>query len=151
MIAIGWSIVGDLNDYDSPEGLEDVALAEMPDQDERNVVGNLWRFAREIRKGDVVICPCTEDGRISYYVGLISSTYHFDDDADDGCYFYHRRDVDWRALLSHAEIKKIWPTGRLGSIQTCARVHASKKDMTMLMRMAGIGGRKSKAKRRKRK
>jgi restriction system protein len=55
-------------------------------------IGQLWRFAVEINKGDLVLTPERETERL--HVGEISSDYYFKE-KDPRCDMPHRRKVAW--------------------------------------------------------
>jgi predicted Mrr-cat superfamily restriction endonuclease len=54
-----------------------------------SVVGNVFRFAKDVQNSDLVICP----SRVAkiYYLGIMKSEYYFDSQEK----FQHYRKVEW--------------------------------------------------------
>ena len=68
-----------------------IYLKEHPDKTKISAglaCGMLWTVAKFLRIGDIVLCP---DGKGSYYVGEITSNYHYSKDT----HLPHRRTVQW--------------------------------------------------------
>ncbi len=57
----------------------------------QNWTSQVWPFAHEIKKGDLVVTPLKTQPAI--YIGEVTSDYQFDAKAKDP--FYHWRDVKW--------------------------------------------------------
>jgi restriction system protein len=79
----------------------------------------LWKVAKGIRLGDVVLCP---DGSSAYMVGIVTGEYHY----EPGGVLPHRRPVKWlpltiaRAAMSEALRNS---TGSIGTVSTITEHH----------------------------
>ena len=62
-------------------------------------LGSLWRIAKDIEVGDVILSPASD----KYHVGKVSGDYYY----AEGTEFTHRRPVQWnRATISRANINE---------------------------------------------
>jgi hypothetical protein len=128
LVAVGWSNVGDLSGIRSPAEIRKLlehAYADNYEGAPRRLVsdaGTLWRFARQIAPGDLVLTPDAK-GKV-YYVGRIRSGYFYQvrKEKRDTCPFLHRRRMRWLGAVSRRQAQRIWGTARIGSIQTVARI-----------------------------
>jgi restriction system protein len=59
----------------------------------QNYVGQVWPFAHEIKKGDLVVLPLKTQRTIQ--IGEVTGDYHFESDGPDP--FFHWRQVKWIA------------------------------------------------------
>lgn len=130
VIALGWSDVGDLNNFSSKYELQRQMVSQWRNYRKRprslaQATAALWHFKVDVRKGDWVLCP----DRIarSVYVGRILSRDVFYDEAglDGQCKFAHRRKVKWLRILDMDAIHHIWPNGRFGGLQTVSRIKST--------------------------
>jgi len=135
IIAVGWNWVGDLRQYASREELKERMRPEYKgwDQSLSANAGSLWLFANDVNVGDLVICP--DDRRKWYYVGEVRSNYFYEHEADDEdpCPFGHRREVNWLGGLPRSDAEQIWPGGRIGPVQTLARVRRGEDSLRRLL------------------
>ncbi|MCD0450513.1 CBS domain-containing protein [Actinocorallia sp. API 0066] len=92
---VGWSKVGDVSAAASREDLRALVERAYPELSAKvagNWTGQLWRFAKEIAVGDLVVMPLhTDPGRLA--VGRVSGRYRHRDEAPEGR--QHVRDVVW--------------------------------------------------------
>lgn len=96
---IGWIHDRDLSDIRSREELYPVYRKAHP-QDTSNVVigqqvGQIARFLLEIKPGDYILTPDTDNARLRYGVVEENPSYYFDSLQEDGCPYSHRRRVAW--------------------------------------------------------
>ena len=93
-VAIGWTALGDLRQYQDREALK-VALAQYyPDKKtgSRPVdAGILFRFTNEMKEGDVVVFPSKHDRMVN--IGRF--TGKLDHNAADPDDYPNRREVEW--------------------------------------------------------
>ena len=126
-VAVGWSRIGDLSwladaKVDS-ENLADQMTHQYVKAFGSNLsksqvvvgVGQLVRFARDMKKGDIVLVPDTE--RHKFLVGKITSDYQFKEKWGDDCDYPHRRTVEWLKEVDRAEISEKLRNS-LGAIMT---------------------------------
>lgn len=90
IMAIGWSEIGDLTQYDSKEEMKDAMRAHIDSSLSFMNAGHAtWQFANEMKPGDVVFV------KRGYYEiigrGIVKSDYRFEAGRSDG----NIRDVDW--------------------------------------------------------
>ena len=90
IMAIGWSEIGDLTQYDSKEEMKDAMRAHIDSSLSFMNAGHAtWQFANEMKPGDVVFV------KRGYYEiigrGVVKSDYRFEAGRSDG----NIRDVDW--------------------------------------------------------
>ena len=93
-VAIGWEELGDLRRYPDREAFK-VALAEhYPDRKARSrpiEAGILYRFAHEMKAGDIVVYPSKHDRMVN--VGRFTGETEYVEDDQDG--YPNRRGVNW--------------------------------------------------------
>ena len=93
---IGWGEMGDLSLVSSRSQMVDLYRQAYPN-DTNNVVGNkagqVHRFLLQIEAGDYVITPRSNSELI--YGRVLDESYYFSINNPDGCYYEHRRKVDW--------------------------------------------------------
>jgi restriction system protein len=98
-IAIGWDAVGDLSKIPANrEAFKKTVAAAYPDAKPGAipvVAGTLFKFATEMKKGDLVVYPSKPDRMVN--IGTIASEYVFDPSKDKQ--FPNRRDVKWAQHL----------------------------------------------------
>lgn len=93
-VAIGWTALGDLRQYPDRDALKAALATSYPDKKpgSRPVdAGILFRFAHEMRAGDLVVYPSKHDRMVNIgrFTGAID---HLADDPDD---YPNRRQVQW--------------------------------------------------------
>ena len=93
-VAIGWSEVGDLRQYEgSRDAPKDVLLNSYPEAKPGAIpvwAGVLSRFAFTMEIGDLVVLPVKSDATVS--IGRVAGDYYYDTAAD---VHPHRRKVEW--------------------------------------------------------
>lgn len=93
IMAIGWDDIGDLNQYDSKEAVRK-KLVELygGDSDQKNNAHACWQFARDVRKGDVILAKMGLTTLLGY--GVVEGDYRFD---VARTHYKHIRKVKWLA------------------------------------------------------
>ncbi|MBN2037295.1 MAG: restriction endonuclease [Chitinispirillaceae bacterium] len=93
VVTIGWDDFDDLSNIKSREELSELYLKLNPDSKKMqvaNAVGQIWRFVREIQKGDLVALPLKMQSGIS--IGKVESDYEFKQISPN---IKHLRHVKW--------------------------------------------------------
>jgi restriction system protein len=94
-IAIGWSQMGDLTTLQSDRDAFKARLVEVyPDKKPGaipNNAGQLFRFAHEMKPGDIIVYPSKRDREV--HLGRIEGRYTFDPKTEPG--YPHQRAVKW--------------------------------------------------------
>lgn len=117
IVAIGWSVVGDVSRFDSRKALAEQLRKDFPDYSESMATvgaGQLFRFAHEMKSGDRVV---TYDARArTYLCGIIMGEYTHDssEEIDE---LSNRRAVRWEFERSRDELTAA-AKNTLGSILT---------------------------------
>lgn len=92
IMAIGWSSIGDLSDYESKEAMK-LAMKSAYDESRPYKMSALatWQFANEIQIGDVIFAKRGRDTIIGR--GVVTGEYQFDADVSDD--YKNIRTVNW--------------------------------------------------------
>jgi len=101
MIAIGWSravkkLIRSSRREDIVEAIQDA----YPGDSQRSYsqeAGSIWRFLKEVKKGDIVLMPVQKSGHA--YYGEIASLRPYISEIVDECPFKTRRRVNWKKGL----------------------------------------------------
>jgi restriction system protein len=105
-IAIGWPALGDLSTLASSRDAFKAAYTKAYPTEKPGAVpvraGMLFRFAKEIRVGDVMVYPSKFDKTVN--IGLVASDYRFSSSKDPE--YPHRRTVDWKAHSPRPQFSK---------------------------------------------
>lgn len=133
-ISIGWDGLGDLTQIlRGREGLKKALTTLEPEAKVQSIAGQtgvLFRFAHEIRVGDIVVAPYKPDSTIN--IGIVDSDYYFDADAPT---HRHRHRVQWvktglpRAVFSQSALYE------LGSALTLFKVNRHVSEVMTAMRL----------------
>jgi restriction system protein len=105
-IAIGWPDLGDLNALPSSRDAFKAALAKAYPTEKSGAVpvkaGILFRFAKEMTLGDVIVYPSKTDRVVN--IGLVESNYTFSPTSDPQ--YPHRRGVGWKVHVPRAQFSQ---------------------------------------------
>jgi restriction system protein len=118
---VGWGGVPDLGRFDSREALK-AALRDCYPQRSNYVIGNwtgqLWRFHRDMREGDLVVMPLKNVRQFA--IGEVTGPYVHRPDSTPDC--RHARPVNW--LRTDIDPGEFEPDlrGSLGSLLTVCRL-----------------------------
>lgn len=95
LVLVGWEELGDISYCRTKEELRDELRRTYRDDAEASIgnwMGQLWRFTKQIREGDLVVMPMkTRPGRIA--VGRVIGPYQYRADKPVG--FRHVRKAEW--------------------------------------------------------
>ncbi|MEN1966615.1 restriction endonuclease [Lentibacillus sp. N15] len=120
--SIGWPKLGDPKQYRSKEEMvakADNVFAGSKPKSRNSWVNQVWRFSREINKGDRVITYFKET-RI-YMVGTVTEEHFFDTSIGDPAYPNNIR-VDWEGITVERDALSQAAKNSLGSVLTVFRV-----------------------------
>jgi restriction system protein len=105
-IAIGWAALGDLKALPASRDAFKVAFAKAHPTDKPGAVpvkaGVLYRFAKEITLGDVVVYPSKADRFVN--IGLVDGDYAFLPSISSD--YPHRRSVSWKVHAPRAQFSQ---------------------------------------------
>lgn len=93
-IAIGWDEVGDLRQLATTrDAIKKALTANAPQETPQraaSATGALYKFAHEMKPGDIVVVSSKYDGAIN--IGKVAGSYYYDCEATSN---RHRRSVEW--------------------------------------------------------
>jgi len=105
-IAIGWGDLGDLSALPSSREAFKAAFVKKYPNEKAGAVpvkaGVLFRFAKEMKIGDVIVYPSKADRVVN--IGRIESNYIFSPTPDD--HYPHRRHVGWKVHVPRAQFSQ---------------------------------------------
>jgi restriction system protein len=93
VVCHGWNELPDYSSYGTKDDLRTLYVNTYPDQSEKRIIAGLsqvWRFAREIKKGDLVALPFKTSS--SFAFGRITGEYQYKKLAPN---VMHIRGVEW--------------------------------------------------------
>ncbi|MEA1084221.1 restriction endonuclease [Sphingomonas sp. CD22] len=123
-VALGWSAVGDLGKI-APmrDAFKTRYAATYPEAKPGNVAvsaGVLFRFATEIKAGDIIIYPSKSDRMVN--IGTVISGYRYDPDMPEDC--PNLRNVQWHRSITRASFSQP-ALNEIGSALTLFRVSSN--------------------------
>ena len=105
-IAIGWEALGDLNALPAQRDAFKELFAKAYPADKAGAVpvkaGILFRFAKEMKVGDVVVYPSKADRLVN--IGVVEGNYTFAPNIDPQ--YPHRRHVAWKVHVPRANFSQ---------------------------------------------
>ena len=105
-LAIGWDALGDLGPLaPTREAFKARYASVYPDEKPAAIpikAGVLYRFAKEMQVGDVVVYPSKPDRIV--YIGTIQGNYAYQPDVSEN--YPNRRSVTWQVAVPRAEISQ---------------------------------------------
>ncbi len=131
-VGVSYRFPVDLRSFASKDELRDAYSARFPDKtayESGQVIGVLYRFARQVQVGDVVVLSNREKKTVS--IGVVTGPYYFD---EQGSAVTHRLPVEWkhvdipRANLSQSTLNT------LGSAMSFFEVRNGKQEILDLLR-----------------
>ncbi|HBZ08803.1 MAG TPA: restriction endonuclease [Bacillus bacterium] len=120
--SIGWPKLGDPRKYSSKEEMfiiADNVFAENKPSTRRSWINQVWRFSREIKKGDRVITYSKEIRE--YLVGTVTEGHFYNETVGDPAYPNNIR-VDWEGTTVKRDLLSQAAKNSLGSVLTVFRV-----------------------------
>ncbi len=102
-IAIGWDRMGDLSKLTADREAFKVRVAEVYPEKKPGAIpnnaGQIFRFAHEMKPGDIVVYPSKRDHQV--HLGQIEGSYQFNDKLEPG--YPHLRAVKWLRVLPRTQ------------------------------------------------
>lgn len=120
--SIGWPKLGDPKKYGTKEEMIDEAdniFAESKPNTRKSWVNQVWRFSREIKKGDRVITYFKE--MREYLVGTVTESQFYDESIGNPAYPNNIK-VDWEEISVERDSLSQKAKNSLGSVLTVFRV-----------------------------
>jgi restriction system protein len=102
---IGWNEMPDVSKIDSKDTLKELYLKFHPNDKKMRavrMVGQIWDFAKEITKGDIVALPLKSQSSIA--LGRVEGNYEFKEISPN---IKHTRPVRWLRMVARSEFDKI--------------------------------------------
>src|SRR5215212_2655989 len=98
---IGWNEMPDVSKIDSKNALKELYLKFHPNDKKMRavrMVGQIWDFAKEIKKGDIVALPLKSQSSIA--LGRVEGKYEFKEISPT---IKHTRPVRWLRMVARSE------------------------------------------------
>src|SRR5882762_10506752 len=129
-VAIGWSAMGDLSSLPpNREAFKKAISATYPNMKPGAVpviAGTLFKFANEMKKGDLLIYPSKVDRMVN--LGIIQGDYEFKVSAD-GLDCPNRRSIKWTAQIA----RPVFSQGALHEIGSAVTLFSVKNNSEEFM------------------
>ena len=117
LVAVSWTEVGDLSDNITVDSIENIVEEKYESKNTRQIsgcAGQLFRFAHEIGKGDIVLTY--DQSSRTYFVGKVTGPYAWKPStAPEG--YPHVRQVNWQEMIHRDEFGR-FAKNTLGSSLT---------------------------------
>ena len=116
LVCHGWNDLPDYSGYPTKDELRVLYKAQYPRETDKQVIsglGQVWRFAREIRKGDLVALPLKAESAFAF--GRITGEYQYEKVAPN---VMHIRCVEWLKTVP----RSIFPKDILFSMNSALTV-----------------------------
>jgi restriction system protein len=104
LVCHAWNELPDYSGYKSKEELRQLYVQTYPQESEKQVIsglGQVWRFAREIQKGDLVALPLRTES--SFAFGRVTGDYQYKLVASN---VMHIRRVEWLKTVPRSRFPK---------------------------------------------
>lgn len=104
LVCHGWNELPDYSSYKTKDDLRTLYEKTYPGESEKRInsgLGQVWRFAREIQKGDLVALPLKTQSAIAF--GRINGEYQYKQVAPN---VKHIRSVEWIKTVPRSDIPK---------------------------------------------
>jgi restriction system protein len=131
--SIGWPKLGDPRKYNSKEEMLQAAnhvFSEKKPGTRKSWVNQVWRFSREIKKGDRIITYSKETRE--YLVGTVTKEHFYNETVGDPAYPNHIR-VVWEGTTIKRDTLSQAAKNSLGSVLTVFRVDDWGKEFEKLL------------------
>jgi restriction system protein len=126
-VALGWNAVGDLSQIaPTREAFKTAYSTTYPEAKKGNVAvsaGVLFRFAHEMKPGDVVVYPSKSDRMVN--IGIVAGSYRVDVSLPEDC--RNARSVQWRRSIPRASFSQP-ALNEIGSALTLFRVSSNAEE-----------------------
>ncbi|MFC2005981.1 restriction endonuclease [Chloroflexota bacterium] len=104
VITIGWNELANLSQFDTRNDLKKAFMKAHPSAKKNamaNEVGQVWRFANEIKKGDLVALPLKRQSAIA--IGRVTGDYEYKKIDEN---ILHIRSVDWLKTIPRSAFEQ---------------------------------------------
>src|SRR5687767_2300249 len=101
VVTIGWDDIPDLRNVNDKDSLKKIYSSTRPNKSLMHiarVVGQIWDFAKEIKKGDLVALPLKTQSSIA--IGRVEGDYEFNELSPN---IKHFRNVEWIKIIPRSE------------------------------------------------
>lgn len=137
VVTIGWNDLPDLRNFKSKHQLKEVYLGHYSEKSAVAIglkVGQIWRFATQIEKGDLVVLPSKFAPEI--HIGIVEGPYQYGKTGDD---VYHTIPVSWKKTLSRSDFDEdlLYSFGSLLTVSCISRNNAAERVNALLQGKAG--------------
>lgn len=131
IVAIGWDDIPAINKFKNRDELfEEYQKIYTEDNNVKSgiKVGQIWRFANEIKQGDVVALPSKFQPVI--YIGKVTGDYQFCPDVEG---LVHRRPVQWLKTIPRSEFDQdiLYSFGSLLTVSQVSRDQAAERVLAL--------------------
>lgn len=132
IITIGWNELPDLKQFKTKQDLKDEYLKQYSEKNATSLglkVGQVWRFANEIKKNDLVVLPSKFTPEI--HVGIINGIYKYQKIDDE---VFHTISVIWKKTISRTEFEEdlLFSFGSLLTVSCISRNNAAERVNALL-------------------
>ena len=133
LVAIGWSQMGDLKQFNTRQELKEKYRTVYAENDNRVGIGagQLFRFSKEISIGELVLTPLSASREV--LIGKIISDYKFDKDLISAAY-PNVRSVEWLKKISR-DIVSQQMRNSLGGLQAVYKITDHIKEVEKLLEL----------------
>lgn len=140
VVVIGWNDFSDLSKVSDKEALADIYAQLYPSSTKRkaaSTVGQIWRFIREIQKGDLVAVPLKTQSGIT--IGQVEGDYEFRKLTEN---IKHTRRVKWLKTFPRSAFDQdiLYSLGAIMTVCRIERNDAENRIRKMLHLGNGNGG-----------
>jgi restriction system protein len=138
-IFIGWSVenldwlIKETDDKKALDKLSDNYIRVYPDHSKIKVsinIGQILRFARDIKKDDIVIIPDPFSRKI--IIGRVKSDYQYKKDWNDECDYNHRKQVEWIKEVDRDNLSQKFKNS-IGALLTVFNLDNYKEEINQLI------------------
>ena len=133
IVTIGWNEIPDIREVNDREGLKDVYLRYHNTNEKKmriaRMVGQLWDFAKEIKKGDLVALPLKTKSGIA--IGRVEGDYECKEIAEG---VKHIRSVKWLKTIPRSQFDQdlLFSLGAFSTVCEIKRNNAENRIIEML-------------------
>jgi len=132
VVTIGWNELSDLSNVKDRKELAELYTKANPSDKKMQVasgVGQVWRFVREIQKGDIVALPLKTQSAIA--IGKVEGEYEYRELADN---IKHIRRVKWLKTIPRSAFPQdiLYSLGSLGTVCKIERNDAENRVKELL-------------------
>jgi restriction system protein len=133
IITIGWNDLPNLKKFETKQELKEEYLKNYTEKSAVGLglkVGQIWRFATQIKKGDIIVLPSKFAPEI--HVGIVKGEYQYKEINKD---VYHIIPVSWEKTLSRSDFDEdlLYSFGSLLTVSCITRNNAAERLNALLL------------------